>query len=481
MMHRVFRYLILCLSFELTACSAIPKAPDTKQPVPRLTAETSSIELHVDLPYSVIGNYIDDALPDQIFQATDEPIEKCPLSECTYSVRLLRNGHINITHNDNGRLVVKVPIRTADGRIDAMMQVLGVPIRKHVEFSADLTATAELDLSLQPDWSIAPDPTLSFLVHSADVHIPLAGMTITVPMRTIMSDQLNSQHHPLHNRLSRIIRDKVNIKPLVSGAWRDLHNVFKINEAPSLWLTLDPVSMNAANPVVTDTGVHMAAGMEAVMTVCAQQKAPALPVSEALPKVAVMPHVDNKYRVFIPVILSTDEITRQLHPLIGKEYNVTTSRKKITARISDIHVYSNGPDLVVYMEVKAKNIILGFLPVRIGAYLYGTPGYNQKESEAFLDPFDFNTGTTIFLDKEAESLLHGKIQTILQSKLHISIGNEISIARCLISDKITSLPLGNNLYLQGTVERLEPVGVYTTSEGVIINTIAEGRLSAGVR
>ena len=128
----------------LSSCSVIPEPPTTKLPVDPPEIELSTLEARVAAPYAVIAQELNRVIPNQLHWATGQPISHCPVSECSYQVRVLRNGDISVGHDGNGRLVVNLPIRTADGRIDAMKRVLGARVRKHADFAANVTATATL-------------------------------------------------------------------------------------------------------------------------------------------------------------------------------------------------------------------------------------------------------------------------------------------------------------------------------------------------
>lgn len=184
-MHRNFLGVLLLSVVSLSACSVDPDAPEKKPSAERPPATNlSTLEVAVDLPYAVIEQELNQAIPDELHQIKGQPIKEknCPVDECSFGARFLRDGDISVEHDGNGRVVVYLPIHIS-GRVDIMERVAIFRIRKHQDFSASVTAIVTLGLAFQPDWSIAPTAEIAFQVHRAEAHLNLRVASFGISLR----------------------------------------------------------------------------------------------------------------------------------------------------------------------------------------------------------------------------------------------------------------------------------------------------------
>lgn len=481
-MQKTLQCFILLSALCLSACSVIPKAPPMNPHVnPPGAGELSTLEVVVTAPSAVIAKEINQAIPNELYWATGQPIDNCPVNECSYQVRVLRDGNISVGHDGNGGLVINLPIRTSEGRIDAMKRVLGTRVRKHADFAANVTSTITLNFALQPNWSARPDAQLAFDVHSAEARIGFPGGSVGLSVRKMLKGLLNGQRDKLQRIITDALKDKVDFRSEAANAWHQLHGVSRLNEKPPVWLVVDPESLKAENPKAGADGLRVAVGIDAYLSAYAQQDAPPPPKPEALPNLQVVPNIDGRYKLSLPVRVSLEEINQQVSILIGKEFTFEAAGKTINAKLIDGRVYTNGPDLVVYAEVRAAKVLLGVFPIRVGAYLNGTPKYDAELTTLHLDPFEYDADTNNLLLDKAEWYFHGKIRESIQKALQLNIGDKLDSTRQLITEKLRNMPLGEHVILHGTVDKLEPRAIYTTEESLNLDALAEGGIKVELK
>ena len=480
-MHESLLGFVLLSAVSISACSVIPKVPSVKPPVDPPAADLSTLEVTVEVPYAVIAQELNRAIPNQLYWATGQPIDDCPVSECSYQVRVLRNGNISLGHDGTGGLVVNLPIRTAHGRIDAMKRVLGLKISKHADFTANVTATVTLGFTLQPNWSVVPSAQLAFHVHKAKVRIGFPGGSVGISVRGKITELLNGQRDGLQRRIVEALNDKVDFRSDAASAWSQLHGAQQLSDQPPVWLMADPVSLKAENPKAESDGLRVAVGIDAYLSTHVQHDAPTPPKPEALPNLKVVPNIAGRYKLSVPIRASVEEANQQLNILIGKEFTFKAAGKTIIAKLIDGRVYTNGPDLVVYAEVRVAKMLLGILPIRIGAYLNGTPKYDAESTTVHLDPFDYDADTNNLLLDKAEWFLHGTIRESLQAALRLNIGEDLDNARQGMAEKLRDMPLGERIVLHGTVDKLAPRSIYTTKEALNVDALAEGQIKVELK
>ena len=170
-MHRTLLCIVLPLAVVLSACSVVPNAPANKPPVNPPEIDLSTLDLKVLVPYSVIAHELNRAIENELYWVSGQQFD-CPVTECSFQVRVLRAGDISVRPDNSGQLVLSMPIRTSDGRIDAAQDLLfGKKAKAKADLTATITATATIDFELNPDWSSKPNVSLAFQVRRAGAHV----------------------------------------------------------------------------------------------------------------------------------------------------------------------------------------------------------------------------------------------------------------------------------------------------------------------
>ena len=477
-MHRTLLCIVLPLAVVLSACSVVPNAPANKPPVNPLEIDLSTLDLKVLVPYSVIAHELNRAIENELYWVSGQQFD-CPVTECSFQVRVLRAGDISVRPDNSGQLVLSMPIRTSDGRIDAAQDLLfGKKAKAKADLTATITATATIDFELNPDWSSKPNVSLAFQVRRAGAHvsIPIIG-SVYISAKSHLRRLLNGQKGRLESVIRNALDNRVDVRSEAANAWRQLHTTLRMNDQPPVWLVADPVSLKIENPRAEADGLRMAMGIDAYLSTYAQQDEPVTPKPEALPNLQVLPNIAGRYKFSVPIRASVEKINQQVNKLIGKTFTFKATGRTITAKLIDGRIHTNGPDLVVYAEVRAVKMLLGVLPIRVGAYLNGTPKYDAKSTTVHLDPLDYDADTNNLLLDKAEWFFHGSIRESIQAALRLNIGEEINHARQLIAEKLRDMPIGNGIVLSGTVDKLVPRAIYTTKDALNVDALAEGRIN----
>ena len=292
-----------------------------------------------------------------------------------------------------------------------------------------------------------------------------------------MTDLLNGQRDRLRQIITEALNGKVDFRSTAANAWNQLHGVQRLSDQPPTWLMVDPVSLRGKNPRAEADGLHVAMGIDAYLSTHVQQSAPIPPKPEAFPNLEVVPNIAGSYKLSVPIRASVEEINQQLDSLIGEEFNFEATGRTIIAKLIGGRVYTNGPDLVVYTEVRAAKALFGVLPIRIGAYLNGTPKYDVNSTTVHLAPFSYDADTNNLLLDKAEWFFRGSIRENLQAALRVNIGEEIDKTRQLLATKLRDMPLGERIVLHGTADKLAPRAIYTTKDAFNVDVLAEGRIN----
>lgn len=476
-MHKNFLGVLLLSAVCLSACSIEPDAPEKKPLSERPATDLSTLEVAVDLPYAVIEQELNKAIPNELHKIKGQPIKKknCPVDKCSFEARFLRDGDVSVEHDGNGRVVVDLPIHIV-GRVDIMERVAIFRVRKHQDFFASVTATVTLGFALQPDWSIVPTAEMAFQVHRAEAHLDLRIASFGISVRGEVAKELNKRRDDYQRKIVEAIEGSLDFRSDVANAWNQLHNSHRLSDRPSVWLVADPVSFQAANLIAEDAGLRAVVGIDAYLSTHIQQERPDFPRPEALPDLNIEQDMSGHYKLSLPISIPVNEANRQLNGLFGTEYMFEVSGKKISAKLIDGHVYVNGPDLVVYVKVRANAAAFGLFPITVGAYLNGTPAYDTASTTVFLDRFDYDADTNDLLLDQVEWFLRGAIRESLGDVLRFDITETLARAHQLMAKNLDAIQLSERVMLYGTVDKLAPRAIYTAEKTINVDVLAEGQL-----
>ena len=376
--------------------------------------------------------------------------------------------------------LVNLPIQIV-GRIDIMERVAIFRVRKHQDFSASVTATVTLEFALQPNWSIVPSAEIAFQVHQAEVHLDLHIAKVEISFRGEVAKELNKKRDDYQRKIVEVIKGSLDFHSDVVNAWGQLHNSHRLSDQPSVWLVTDPVSFQAANLIAAETGLRVSCvGIDAYLSTHIQQERPDPPHPEALPDLNIVQDMSGHYKLSLPIRIYVDEANRQLNGLLGTEYMFEVAGKKISAKLINGHAYVNGPNLVVYVKVRANTAVFGLFPITVGAYLNGTPTYDIASNTVFLDRCDYDADTNNLLLDQVEWFLHGAIRESLEDTLRFDITEELDRAHQLVAENLDTVRLSKHIMLHGTVDKFSPRAIYTAEKTINVDVLAEGQLKAAL-
>lgn len=288
--------------------------------------------------------------------------------------------------------------------------------------------------------------------------------------------ELNKRSDDYQRKIVKAIKGSLDFRPDVADAWSQLHSSHRLSDRPSIWLVSDPVSFQAADLIAEDAGLRAIVGIDAYLSAYVQQERPDSPRPEALPDLDIVQDLSGHYKLSLPVSISIDEVNRQLNGLLDRKYLFEVAGEKVSARLIDGHAYVNGPDLVVYVKVRANAAVFGLFPIIIGAYLSGTPTYDAATGTVFLDRLDYDADTNNLLLDQAGWFPYVAVRESLEDALRLDLTEELGRAHRLMAENLAAMRLGERIMLHGTVDKFAPRAIYTAEKTINVDVLAEGRL-----
>jgi len=239
--------------------------------------------------------------------------------------------------------------------------------------------------------------------------------------------------------------------------------------------------MQVQNPKVSKKKLHFAIGIDAYIEVKQQNTPPKVSAQTSLPLLKVVDNIHQKYNIKVPVRVSVNEINAPLKNLYGKKYDIKFKDEDRTIKLINSHIYTNGNELVVYVEVEEKNSLMDIFSLKVGVYITGTPQYHAKNRIIYIDPFEYDAKTHSLLFEKAEWLFHGEIKDYLQKTLMLNIAKDLDDAKTRIEKALAHIDFGEHITLHGTVDKLSPVGIYISQGYINADVTARGTLFGKVK
>lgn len=480
--------LTLCLAtVALAGCAVNPKPPEPKPPTTLPTNNTSSlIELPVSVQYAFIEDTINQAVPDVLLKKSGQVFD-CPLKKCTWQLTVRRNGRITATPTAKGALLVRIPVKTEAGRIDAELFLAGdgpsapksgengpaPEASTHVDIFVDVTAVPSVEVALTPNWTLKPKIQLEIEVKTADVVIK--GVTVSV--RSVLRKAINNEKPKIETAIVAAI-EQINLRPPVDTAWQALFGAYKLVETPAAWVTLEPMKLIAENPKFTPAALKFGVGIESNLRTFVQANKPTTPTAKPLPDLAVVPQVQGSYQLALPLHVSMDSVNQALAPFIGKEFEFQIGSKTVQVEVLEGRVYANGPDLVVYVKAKAPKIVGGIFSLKVGAFINGTPYFDAGSRAVGLKDFDFDVNTNVQLLDKAAWFLHGKLKDEINKSMVFKVGSQLDTLKTSLAATLKKLAVTDRISIQGTVERLSVKSIAITGDYLSVEAEANGKITA---
>lgn len=250
-------------------------------------------------------------------------------------------------------------------------------------------------------------------------------------------------------------------------------------DAPTAWVSFEPVKVLAENPKFTPAALKFGVGIESNLRTFMEPDKPPVPAVKPLADLDVVPQVQGIYRLALPVHVSMTSVNQVLSTFVGKRYEFDIGSKKVQVEVIEGRVYANGPDLVVYVRVNAPKVIAGVFALKVGAFINGAPSFDTTARAVTLESFDFDVNTNVELvDRAAAWFLHGKLKDEIYKSLVFHVGGELDALKASLATTLRKLPVADRISLKGTVDALAVKSIAVTGGYLSVESEANGGISA---
>ena len=292
----------------------------------------------------------------------------------------------------------------------------------------------------------------------------LAGMDVDVTpvVQSIVESRLPS----LAAAIDAKVKERSESRQRAHKVWSNLQKPRELG--PERWLLLNPkdvqVSPISSNGQILKSSVNLILRPELrTGTMPSIQEQP-------LPSLRLAPASLEGFHLVVPVVAEYALINQRMQQrLIGQEFQPPIGD---SIQITSAQLYGSGENLIVELGVT------GGMNGKL--YATGKPAYDSETKTLRFQGFDYTTDTRNVVVHSADSLFHQDFLARIEPETRIDLSDRIEGLRSRLSSLLTR-EVEPGLWLEGTVSKLDALGIYPVPGGVEVQVVADGVLQLSTR
>lgn len=434
------------------AVSAPPAAPEVGP---------SILNIPVTVSLEELLTVADEAFPEVVTNEGEwrdgPPIEGQPPFQWQY--RLHR-----------GTLEVKVTDNQLETNLPDVRYRIGVRASKPGGESEDSTCGYKPDqprhLSLRAlsqlrwtdSWTVRATTVFDEPVFPDPCNSAAAGADVTAIVTTTVQSRLPV----VAKRMDDRIQERSERRRGIERTWRKLQEPAEL--APDLWLSLRPGAVEAA-PITGSADQRIRTSVNVVLDPIVMSGPKPPPEEGQIPALKLATTLPDGFHLAVPVMADYPWINSRLHQqLVGQTIPMSIGSP---VTITSAQLYGSGSNLIVALGVEGG--VDGML------YATGRPVIDPATHILRFEQFDFTMDTKNILVRAANWMLRDRILEAIEPQTRIDLSGQIGALRRGLGNAMRREILPGT-WLDGTVAKLEPRGIYPIQGGIEVQLVAEGTM-----
>lgn len=280
---------------------------------------------------------------------------------------------------------------------------------------------------------------------------------------TEMLEDWLAQHLPdLASAIDQTFLAHAEAKKRAQIIWEKLQEPMELR--PGIWLTYRPQNPRAGSVRLNrDQSVQTSVSMVFDPIIVVGSK----PHVDAgnLPTLQQAATEENGFHLSVPMIVPYEELNKVLaKEMVGQEIIPPVGS---SIRITAVRAYGSGTKLI--SEVTLSGGINGKL------YLQGNPSIDPDGRTLELRNFDFTVDTSNILVKFTNRIMYDTIREKVLQNSTIDVGDRVNGLRSRVERQMNR-ELAPGIWIQGSVTKLEPRGIYPVKGGIEAQLVMDGTL-----
>lgn len=340
------------------------------------------------------------------------------------------------------------------GPLGWIEEAAGFTVSQSADFAGTVNGT--LRPRIMPDWTVLPGLTLSVDLSKAEAGL-FGDLDIKLSFRDAIKNKLASKLNDQAADLNRRLASDGTLRSMVQQTWNNLHVATQVHSAPSVWVTLKPVSLGASELSVVADSLRFA--MEVVAHTEVYVGSEIVPIAKA--PLPALQNVSNAqgFSISLPIAVALSEFHGISPASLGVSDTIKTSLGEV--RVLKVYLVSDSDRLYVGADLVSD---LGWMKkVKATVYLAGRPVFDPNANQLRVEGLAYDLSTKNALIGVADAALEPAVLGYLQSMavFDASKAREDALAQAdkELSRLLSSLPKGIDADLRLTDARVGGVRV----------------------
>lgn len=431
-------------------------------------SDRTVLNLPVTLPIASLRAATDTYLPESYTDIDDDPTDLLIDDTLTYN---LRRGELDMGMSGDG-IDFSFPVSgsvSIKGKVN--LAVAEFDTSAHAEVAGVISGTIRFDIL--PDWRIEPD--IRFRVDITKAKIPIKRLG-SLSLRTFLEERLTKKINRKRARLAKKIMDKNVIRKKVADVWRKMHRVKRLNDDPSVWARVTPLSVGLVplkplDETAFSTGIRLTLSTEII----ASGEKPPVKKTE-LPDAEILKEVPNRFSLYISAFGGIADLNKMVeNELAGKTEEPVKDIEVTIERAEVVFPGNNRASAILFTKFRHKRF---GLETGGRLYIHGNLTWCQ------------DTGVLRFQDPEYDvvftrwwvNTLHWVIAPYIRHEMNrrslYNVGDIFAEAHEAINQSIETLVVPPGVKTELNVQKPELDYLSVEKDGVRIGLRIEGSLSA---
>lgn len=466
-MKLIFKRLILVIapSIVLYSCGAVkPLAPlSSTVDIPKIVQPVSNVEVPVTVDLKTYFKQAETSVPNKYADS------KQPCEGLRYAFTFSRtpfeiagnNNVIGLKFTGSYGFNVSYCAKCAD--LFGSGSKCIVPTLS-AQCGVDNEPPRRMEIAYQSTINVTPDYHLKSKTILYPAPKPLDRCNVLMGNVDVTDKLIEYITGPL-NDLGKQVDAKVaayNVKPILEQLWKSIADEVKLGDVG--FLNVNPQAVRLSSFNLNGSLLSFSVGLSAnpVVTTVSNPHPP-IP----LPNLTTY-NPAKGFNIYLDLLENYDHLTTMVNQQVAGQTSEVAGNTFI---VDHTKVWGLGKQIVMQIDFKGSST--GTI------YLVGTPTYNQTTHELSFPDLTFDLQTKAWILKAAKWMFNEKITTMIRQKATYNFTKFIADNKAKLQTEL-SKDLGNNVHSDVTIQDLDIMGIYPTTDKLIIRTLSNGDIKMKV-
>jgi Domain of unknown function (DUF4403) len=315
------------------------------------------------------------------------------------------------------------------------------------------------NIALLPDYTVRTNITRSKPAPIDRCTVCFFNKDITQTVMDALVIQLDESKKSMQDSINRL-----SLRPRFQMIWDQLNAGMNLYDAG--FLQINPQQLRVSNMMARNDTLYLSVGLSARPIIRLEKPAP---VTSPVPNISDT-KVRNGFNIFIDAQLNYDSLSNLLtRRLQNTKFDIDKSVVKKQVILDKVAIYGADNDRLI-LKIDFSGSDRGTL------YLTGKPVLNAVTNTLDIEDIDYDLRTKDMLLRTAKWLFDKRIINELKKYTHFELAEYLKTFRNKINEQLTR-QLSTGIYSNGSVNRLQVMGIYALGTHLLVRCNAGGRMN----